>query len=418
VASEVPLVFVHEGTDHASWARLPRFWNFGPAPWQPTRAASLTGLGTNPWSLPVALAQPPQPIVRIKVPLGLDDPTPHIPAANPPTLAKWQLGKRLFFDEAILQPANVERKRSCATCHPPAQRFADRTVAMGRAPLTLLNTVYRDRLFWDGRATALEQALHRTPEDERDPGDGLAEARHTWPGVVRRLREQPDYVRLFQEAFGCPPTQDTIGKALATYLRTALSGSSVVDRARIAVWARSGQDLEARDFEVALNPAAIEILMGSESGRDRTALAATLWQGYRLFHHKAGCATCHSGATFTDNGFHNAGIGDSTLPPLPGRETGYFPFAPLGAKDGRLIGAYQTPTLRDLPRDGPFFHDGSQTGLFAVVAVHAKPAPSLNLDRGFRDRGLTPDEVRALVLFLRALDGGPVPGELSDAKVR
>jgi cytochrome c peroxidase len=414
-AADVPLVFVTESTDRAAWSRLPKFWNVGPAPCSAARTAALTGVGVAPWSAATALTQPPPQQVRIKVPLGLDDPTPFIPPSNPPTLAKWELGKRLFFDDALLQPAATERKLSCASCHPPNAGFTDRTAApipgLRSAP-TLLNTVYLTSLFWDGRAAALEQVVQRVPEDERETADGLPEVRHVWPGVVRRLRDRPDYVQLFREAFGGPPTQDALGKALATYLRTALSGGSVYDRARLAVWVRSGQKLEPRDFEAALDPAALAAL--AEKDGDRAALAQQLSRGHDLFHGKAGCAGCHRGATFTDNDFHNAGIGESNLAPLAGQETGRFPFAPLGAKSPRLIGAYRTPTLRSLPRVGPYFHIAIAGNLYGHVAVHARPVPGPYLDPELRDRGLEPNEVRSVVLFLRALEGNPTPAVVAE----
>src|SRR5262245_33010197 len=134
---QVPILFI--GPDRPEWGKLEKYWN-GPA-------------GAGP--------------VQVKVPLGLDDPGPSIPATNAPTLAKWKLGKDLFFDDGYLTSS---RKVSCAGCHVPTRGFVsmeDNARIAGFDTPTLLNTVYRLHLFWDGRAEALEEVVQRTLEDER-----------------------------------------------------------------------------------------------------------------------------------------------------------------------------------------------------------------------------------------------------------
>src|SRR6516162_5075731 len=81
----VPIKFIHEGTDPAEWNKLDGFWTR-------VRRKPATPLGRARYE------------IRIKVPLGLDDPTPYIPPSNPPTVGKWELGKRLFFDDSYLHP--------------------------------------------------------------------------------------------------------------------------------------------------------------------------------------------------------------------------------------------------------------------------------------------------------------------------
>jgi cytochrome c peroxidase len=351
------------------------------------------------------------------VPLGLDDPTAYIPPSNPLTLQKWELGKRLFFDEDRVLPANAQgKKMSCASCHNPATGFTDKRIP-DRNPATLINSVYNAHQFWDGRAIALEEVVQRSLEDERDTGaDGFK--RHAWSGVVGRLRANKEYVAQFRRAFGTPPTQDSVGKALACYLRTILSGDALHDRAERAMKERGGNQLETRDYEKILNEAALKALQEPGEGTPPKAeIAQELFAGWQLFHGKAGCVHCHGGRQFTDHAFHNIGEGDSNSTRPPGEEIGRFASLPAGLKDRRLIGAYKTPSLRALPRTAPYLHDGLRQELFEVVHLHVKPtfgAP--NLDPEIRDRELSEGEKRALTRFLRALDGGPVPPEVTAVK--
>jgi cytochrome c peroxidase len=351
-------------------------------------------------------------VVKIKVPLGLDDPSTFTPAANRPTLGKWELGKQLFFDKDIfLQPAMAATKTSCATCHDPAKGFSD-----GKVPIRfgdfatprLLNAAYHSYQFWDGRADALEEVAQRTLDE--GPGSDGPTMRHAWTGIVQRLRDDPHYDFRFRKVFGTPPTQDAVGKALATYLRTVLSGNSLQDRAERAMRQRGGKILGPGDYETVLDASTLKALQLDE-GVTKADAVKQLHEGYTLFHGKANCIACHSGSTYTDNSFHNLGVGDSARPPLAGKENGRFAVLPVGLKDRRMIGAYKTPSLRSLPRTGPFFHDGLRVGpdaLFDVVSYHVKGGTANAwLDTAMRPLDLKESEVRALVLFLKALEGEP-----------
>src|SRR5262249_37904170 len=128
---------------------------------------------------------------------------------------------------------------------------------------SLMNCVYNTHQFWDGRATALEEVVQRRLDDERPPAetpvprDKRAEWRHAWSGVVGRLRRDPEYVKQFQAVFGNDPTQDGMAKALATYLRTILSGNSLYDRAEQERARRRAREVEVRDFEKVVTEAAL-----------------------------------------------------------------------------------------------------------------------------------------------------------------
>jgi cytochrome c peroxidase len=283
--------------------------------------------------------------------------------------------------------------------------------------------------------------VQRTVEDER--AEPEAARRHVWGGVVKRLREHPDYPESFRMVFGAPVTQDAIGKALATYLRTILSGNSLYDRAA-AENSGSYERLTADHFDkalrkdgkegketiAALNALLKELDLGREYDPAKPDQAARdLAAGYTLFHGKARCARCHSDPLLlSDGGYHNLGVRESTEDqPRPGHEPGRFATVPLGLKDRSLIGAFRTPQLRALSRTAPYFHDGSRPHLFDVVVWHIRGGRSESysggrvppyLDKEVRDEKgnpldlkLSEQQVRDLVLFLLALDGEPIVAE-------
>jgi cytochrome c peroxidase len=401
IQPDVPIKFIHQETEPDKWKKLEQFWTL-------VHIKPPTPLG------------PPRSEVRIKVPLGLNDPTPDIPSSNPPTVAKWALGKRLFFDKTYLYPSNADWHFSCATCHQPKLGFTNGSYEgpTQRKAATLINSVYNSYLFWDGRASALEEVVQRVLEDERMPDKNAfqeeqrqhakeREHRHVWSGVVYRLRRNPDYVRHFRDVFGTQPTQDTIGKALATYLRTILAGDSLYDRARQEA---GGKTPGEQHYQNLLDKAALKTLQRTSS--KKAEVAKDLVAGQALFRGKARCAQCHHGANFTDNNFHNIGIGESRDEPEPGKEPGRFAQLPIGLKDRRLIGAFKTPTLRGVAQTTAYFHDGSQgkkdaaEALFLAVAYYGKDLPSSPyLDPLLRGLKLSEAEVHNVVLFLRALDG-------------
>jgi cytochrome c peroxidase len=421
----VPLEFVHAQTNPDEWNKLQQFWNVPLV----TRAAA--GLALTPLAAVPVAGGSPAAVVRIKVPLGLDNPGPFFPATNLPTLGKWELGRALFFDKSWLEASG---KVSCASCHQPQYGFAN-PQKVERESLnvpTLLNCVYNTHQFWDGRASYLEEVVQRSLQDENEPA-GAQPFRHVWAGVVRRLRQMPRYSNDFAKVFGEPPlgksssvtiTEDTLGRALATYLRTLLCGNSIHDRAWQA-WLRrtnrqgtavepgkkTERELAAADYAAVLDDTALKEL--DRGGAKKEDVAQELHRGYRLFfslddNHRVNCVACHREPNFSDGGFHNLGL--DREPEEPGQETGRFVTAPLGEKNRYLIGAYKTPTLRSLLRTEPYYHNGSQDTLDKVVFPHADPTlyldPELRLkENRIRGWDLEPAEIKALVLFLRALNG-------------
>lgn len=426
---DISIEFVDAASRPDEWKKLTGFWTHS---WGGIGGQRTAHLGLSPLGAVAALRlSAAHEVIQVKVPLGLPNPTANIPLSNPPTYHKWLLGKRLFFDRDLLPGVPKHNTRGCTDCHDPTAGFTvhrPRPDSARKNPPTLLNCVYNKHQFWDGRATYLEEVIQRTLGDEMPPdgppsADERAEVRHVWFGVVTRLGSDPSYLRNFQRVFGSDPTQDNVAKALATYLRTILSGNSVHDRAEAERARRGAAALEDADFERALDAASLKALAGDAL----TARQASreLARGHTLFHGKARCAVCHKGPLFTDHDFHNAGIGqgagesDALDNSARGKEGGRFPHLPTGLKDRRYIGAFKTPTLRALPRTAPYMHDGSLPTLAHVLRYFnggIRGELNLHLDPGLCDAPeaaqrlrLDAEELNALELFLKALDGGAVP---------
>ncbi len=315
------------------------------------------GLGAEP---PLAPRDPlPLRLPLDFVPLGLDTPRP-VPRDNPLTEAKARLGRKLFFDPLL----SADRTVSCAGCHRPDHGFASpRRVAVGvggrehrRNAPSLLNRAYGRSFFWDGRATSLEAQALLPIENPLEMANDVGE-------VVRRLRADAGYAAAFRTAFPDGVTAANVGKALATFERLLLAGGSRVDRFR------AGE-------------------VGALSEGERHGL----W----LYESRAGCWRCHSGANFSDEGFHNTGVGWGKSPPDWGR------FAVTGKDEDR--GRFKTPTLRRLADTGPYMHDGSMATLEEVVEFYNRGGgKNPHLDRAIVPLGLSAADARDLVAFLRAL---------------
>ncbi|MFO0850094.1 MAG: cytochrome-c peroxidase [Gemmataceae bacterium] len=175
----VPVRFVTRNSNPAVWDKLPGFWTEGAEEF----ADPLTG------------AKTARRVVTIKVPLGLSQ-APVSPAENPLTLAKWELGKRLYFDKTLSSNGTV----SCATCHDPAKGWSDKSkTSLGineqlggmNAP-TVINSAYHTLQFWDGRAASLEEQAQGPVGNPLEMFAGKGEP---WEEAVARLRRNPEYVR-------------------------------------------------------------------------------------------------------------------------------------------------------------------------------------------------------------------------------
>ena len=261
--------------------------------------------------------------VEIKAPLGL--PPVPIPADNPPTEETIALGRRLYYDPQLSLDGTI----SCASCHAPQFAFSDkRSVSTGvggktgtRHSPTVINSAYSSLQFWDGRAASLE-------EQAKGPMANPVEMAHTLEGVVKKLQADPKYVELFKNAWGTDQINiDLVAKSIASFERTVIAGDSPFDRFYY--------------------------------GHDSKALSMEAQRGLRIFINakKGDCAVCHTigkdSALFTDNKFHNLGVGADTRGEL--NDVGRY----KETKNDADIGAFKTPTLRNLANRGPYMHDGS-----------------------------------------------------------
>jgi cytochrome c peroxidase len=294
----------------------------------------------------------------LPVPIGLDLYVPA-PSDNPITPEKIALGQRLFSERRLSR----DGRTACASCHHPDRAFSDgRRVPVGvhrrlgrRNTPSLLNRAYGTAFFWDGRAETLEDQVRMALAGSSDLDMPAVEA-------AERLAGDRGYVAAFTGAFGAPVSPDTVVRALATYVRAQLSGSSAFDR--------------------------------FVSG-DRTALDHVARDGFALFNGKARCSRCHAGPLLSDEAFHNTGVSW-------GRDAGRFEVT--GRPEDR--GLFKTPSLRNVAVTGPYMHDGSITTLDAVIEFYDRGAGrNRNLDEQIRPLRLSSDERRAVVAFLGGLTG-------------
>ncbi len=289
------------------------------------------------------------------------------PAGNLLTKPRELLGRTLFFDPRLSSSKFI----SCASCHNPGFSWSDglpTSAGCGMHQLcrktpSILNLAWADLLFWDGRAASLEeQALGpiASPTEMNLPLDGL----------VRRVDGIAGYRRMFACAYpGQKITAEAIARALATFERTVVSGVAPFDK-----WI---------------------------SG-DNSAISESAQRGFDLFNTKAACQKCHTGWNFTDNGFHDTGVGD--------QDKGRGADLPLEA----MQHAFKTPTLRNSDRRSPYMHDGSEQSLEDVIDLY---------DRGGRVKrpSLAPEmvplhltklEKSDLMAFLASLSSDDKPVEI------
>jgi cytochrome c peroxidase len=285
------------------------------------------------------------------IPLGLDLYVP-VPEDNPITSEKIALGRRLFNDRRLSRDQSV----ACASCHDPDRAFSTAEAVtpgvFGRrgrrnAP-ALINRAWGRSFFWDARVATLEEQVLHPIHDANEMDLPIAEASRRVGVAVPEL-----------------------SRALATYIRSIMSGDAPYDR----------------------------FVNG-----DRSALSADAQIGLRLFRGKGNCSACHIAPNFTDEKLHNTGIAWAAA----AGGTGAFLDEGRGAITGRPEdrGAFKTPTLRDIDRSAPYMHDGSFASLDEVVDYYNRGGNRhARLDPDVRPIGLSAPEKRALIAFLRSLSG-------------
>ncbi|MDA0282115.1 MAG: c-type cytochrome [Planctomycetota bacterium] len=289
-------------------------------------------------------------------PLGLK-PVP-VPDDNPQTAEKVALGMQLYFESRLSKDNTV----SCASCHAPekgfsnGERFATGVGGAkgGRSAPSVINSAYYAQQFWDGRAASLE-------EQALGPIANPIEMALSIEDAVRKLNGIAGYKSQFQKVFGTDVTPDGIAKAIAAYERTVISGNAPFDKFKAG---------------------------------DTSALSEASERGRKLFFGKANCAACHAGSNFSDNSYHNIGIGMDAKTPDVGRVA--------VSKLGGDTGAFKTPTLREIARTAPYMHDGSLKTLEEVVEHYAKGGIANEwLDEEIFELKLNDQDKADLVTFMK-----------------
>ena len=334
-----------------------------------------------------------EPLV-LEAPLGITtDLNSRVPADNPMTPAKVELGRQLYFDKRLSRDETI----SCATCHDPAKGWTDNLPVSagidgqlgGRSAPTVINRILGPSQFWDGRAASLE-------EQAVGPIGNPIEMGFTTEEASALLNSIPGYRLQFERVFGAPASEELIGKAIAAFERTIVSGRSRFDYYQQA---EPYFDWEPEDDEDPEFLAQADRILDLEYEH---RMSDSAFRGMGLFFDKANCSACHVGEDLTDELFHNIGVGfapDSEVMPDPGRSV------VTGAEAEH--GAFRTPSLRNIALTAPYMHDGSLTTLMQVVEHYdqgGQPNPTQS-DKVFRLE-LTSEEKQDLVRFLEeALTG-------------
>jgi cytochrome c peroxidase len=304
----------------------------------------------------------PAPLTAVDAPAGYPPGAlaTTAPLANPLTEARAQLGKRLFFDARLSRTNEI----ACASCHHPEQAFSDpAAVSTGvdgrrgtRNAPALVNEAWGLSFFWDGRAASLEEQAGKPIENPLEMDLPLADA-------VARVATDDSYARAFADAYGGAPNEETLRFALASFVRTLVSGDSPYDR--------------------------------HLRGDDATYGAAAVRGEALFFSDRGACFHCHPAGALTNEGFFNDGS-----------------FV-AGADGGRQLvtgrtgdlGKFKVPGLRNVAASAPYMHDGSVTTLAAVVEqyVLGGRAGHTSADPEIQSLTLSTDEKADLVAFLTAL---------------
>lgn len=306
-------------------------------------------------------------------------PTPHafpqmkVPDDNPQTMAKALLGHMLFFDPRL----SVDGTRSCYSCHQNENGLGGETpLAIGakdkqltRHSPVLWNVAFLDRFYWDGRADSLEaQAKGAWGGGNMGVGaDNLARK-------TKALSKIKGYKESFDVAFpGEGMTPDTVAKAIAAYERTLLCKTTAYDRF---------------------------------ANGDDGAFTARQKEGWEIFMGKGQCGVCHAPPLFSsamgvpEGVYYNVGIGTDGV----AEEDVDIGRAAVTQQDADWA-AFKVPSLRNVRKSAPYFHDGSVATLDEAVRLMASGGiDNKNKSALLEDRELTDDEIDAVVAFLAALD--------------
>jgi cytochrome c peroxidase len=347
----------------------------------------------------VAATAPQQPVGLPPVP---------VPADNPQTPEKIALGDKLFNDKRFSSTGEV----ACATCHEAEKAFTDSPLSVSeginkltgtRNAPTVVNAAYNKTQFWDGRSPDLEdQALHPflNPVEMALPNHDA---------LIAIVRADEDYVKAFKNVFDAQASDITmteVTRAIAAFERTQVAGNSPFDR-----WYFAGE---------------------------ADAMSESAQRGFDVFLADGRCISCHvieqDQAVFTDHRFHNIGVGINDMQDRVVEVATAFQREKLDNPDldvdiealtdanvselGRFaisdelsdVGAFKTPTLRNIAKTAPYMHDGSIETLRDVVTHYnnggvTNEGDPVNafISGGIKPLDLTDEQIDDLVAFMEAL---------------
>ncbi len=291
-----------------------------------------------------------------------------VPADNPQSPAKIELGKTLYFDPRLSHDGTI----SCNSCHNVMADGADgRPVGVGvrgqrggRGSPTVWNSAYNTVQFWDGRAASLEEQAKGPLTNPVEMGMKDHDL------VISRIKEIPGYVEMFKKAFGAKAeiNIDNTAKAIASFERTLVTPNSPFDKYKKG---------------------------------NKKAMSASAVKGMKLVD-EIGCTSCHVGDNFNGEGFKMGEGNYQPFPQIPGSkydkqydllsDTGRFEVT----KNAEDKNKWRVPTWRNVALTAPYFHNGKVATLDEAVRVMAKT----QLDVDLKD-----DQVTDIVAFLNALTG-------------
>lgn len=312
-----------------------------------------------------------------------------LPAGDELTRAKIELGRQLFMDRRF-----ANNGFNCLQCHHPEQGYSRPTQFTAKKnPPPVFNRILSTRQFWDGRAASLEdqvafpvrhpQEMHSSPEE-----------------CEQKLLASTGYRIQFERIYG-QVSFANMARAIAAFERALVTGPGAYDYYRVK------EELGSRDPQ-SLTPRERVDLEEAVAGAQVRPMSDAAVRGSELFFSsRTNCSDCHLGPNFTDEQFHNLGIGagESHL-----HEMGEYSVP----DDGRMLvtgnesdyATFKTPTLRNLLDTGKFFHDGQAGTLEQTVKLIADGGrQNKNLSPMIHKLDLTEAEIADLVAFLESLQG-------------
>lgn len=308
---------------------------------------------------------------------GCDKPAPLVVTSEQPALAanvnsdvvtplpqhiqlnakQVELGRRLFFDTRLSQDNTV----SCAHCHPISNYGVyNQRVSVGihgqlgiiNAP-TVLNSGFNFRQFWNGRAASLEEQVN-------GPVNNPVEMGANWPVVIGKLSQDAQLKLLSKQAYGKPIDKSVVLAAIAVFERSLVTPDAPFDR----------------------------YLRG-----DKTAISVQAQDGWQLFK-QLGCASCHQGMNVGGNMYEKIGVMANFFNGRPLQPTDYGLYAVTHEEQDKF--KFKVPSLRNVAKTAPYFHDGSATTLPKAVNTMARVQLGLTLTQQQNDE---------IVAFLESLAG-------------